>query len=84
MGQIKIRFFASFRERLGREEMALNIEEDLTLEEVLGSLGESSNELKELLETGNAIIAVNQEVAKMDTDVKAGDEIAIFPPVSGG
>ena len=29
-------------------------------------------------------VAVNQEMAAMDTSLKAGDEVAIFPPVTGG
>ena len=29
-------------------------------------------------------VAVNQEMASMDTALNAGDEVAIFPPVTGG
>lgn len=29
-------------------------------------------------------VAVNQEMAAMDTTLRAGDEVAIFPPVTGG
>lgn len=29
-------------------------------------------------------VAVNQELASMDTTLHAGDEVAIFPPVTGG
>ena len=29
-------------------------------------------------------VAVNQDYAKLDAAVKPGDEIAIFPPVTGG
>ena len=37
------------------------------------------------LAPGKAVrVAVNQEIARDDTPVKAGDEIAFFPPVTGG
>ena len=29
-------------------------------------------------------VAVNQDMAQADTPVKAGDEVAFFPPVTGG
>jgi molybdopterin synthase sulfur carrier subunit len=32
----------------------------------------------------NLRVAVNQEMARPDTPVKAGDEVAFFPPVTGG
>jgi len=32
----------------------------------------------------NLLMAVNQEYVSLDTPVKAGDEVAFFPPVTGG
>ncbi|MHB8346686.1 MAG: MoaD/ThiS family protein [Acidiferrobacterales bacterium] len=32
----------------------------------------------------NVLIAINQEYASMDSPVRAGDEVAFFPPVTGG
>jgi molybdopterin synthase sulfur carrier subunit len=37
------------------------------------------------LAPGRAVrIAVNHDVARSDTPVRAGDEVAVFPPVTGG
>ena len=34
--------------------------------------------------TRNVRAAINQEMARVDASIKAGDEIAFFPPVTGG
>ncbi|WP_069469877.1 MoaD/ThiS family protein [Candidatus Marithrix sp. Canyon 246] len=34
--------------------------------------------------TANLLIAINQEYADKDAIVNAGDEVAFFPPVTGG
>ena len=50
--------------------------------ESLAKSGE--NWQKVLLENQNLQIAVIHDVAQRDTMIKAGDEIAFFPPVTGG
>ncbi|MEE8168096.1 MAG: molybdopterin converting factor subunit 1 [Candidatus Hydrothermarchaeales archaeon] len=84
MGEVKVKFFASFRESLGREELIIGLEGKKTLDEIIDAIEETAQGLRALLKVGNAVIAVNHEVARGDTQIKAGDEIAIFPPVSGG
>jgi molybdopterin synthase sulfur carrier subunit len=84
MGRVKIRFFASFREKIGLGEMYLEINHKTTVGHVIDRLTVLRGELRKLLKDGSAIIAVNQEVADPDSIVQDGDEIAIFPPVSGG
>lgn len=75
---IKVLFFASLRERLGRGEVVL---ESPTVLNVLEVWQRSSGEdgLSE-----NLLVSVNQEYAGAETLVKPGDEVAFFPPVTGG
>lgn len=79
----KIKFFADFREKLGRGEVELDVE-NLTLSEVISILNKQIKGFKRLMDRGNAVVAVNHEIVDGETVVYGEDEIAIFPPVSGG
>jgi molybdopterin synthase catalytic subunit len=81
---VRIRFFASYRELIGREEVGLNVQESITLGELLEKLKREVPRVSKVLDTGSPIIAVNQEIATKDTLVESNSEVAIFPPVSGG
>ncbi len=84
MGNIKVKFFASFKEKTGLDEMMLEIDDETTVSQVITKLNSSIEGLDELFKSGTAIVAVNQEVVKPESIIQEGDEIAIFPPVSGG
>lgn len=75
---ITVKYFASIREALGREEDLLEADSVRTVDDVWRSVSDASNLPPRLL------IAVNREYAKMDQTVRDGDEVAFFPPVTGG
>ncbi|NOZ76148.1 MAG: MoaD/ThiS family protein [Euryarchaeota archaeon] len=81
---IRIRFFAGFRDEVGKAEIEVEPRGGATLGELLEGLKENYPGLGKVLEEGNAIFALNQEVVEANTRVKDGDEVAVFPPVSGG
>jgi molybdopterin synthase sulfur carrier subunit len=74
---ITVRYFASVRERLGRGE-------DRIEPAGVGSVADvwSRATLEPL--PGRVLAAVNQEHARLDQPVRDGDEVAFFPPVTGG
>nr|CAD7612685.1 unnamed protein product [Timema genevievae] len=79
---VKVLFFAKARELSGRKESELEIECSLTYECLLDTLvKEFSLELVE----NHLILAVNQEYKSAGHNIvlKAGDEIAVIPPLSG-
>ena len=83
---IQLVFLARFRERFGvsREGFALSADSN-TVSALLAALRERGGAFAEELAEGRAFrVAVNQEVVALDHPVKAGDEVAIFPPVTGG
>ena len=83
---IQLVFLARFRERFGvsREAFALSAEIN-TVSALLAALRERSGAFAEELAEGRAFrVAVNQEVVALDHPLKAGDEVAVFPPVTGG
>ena len=83
---VTLLYFARLREALGtaREELALpdSVIDIARVREALVSRGGAW--AQELGETKRVRTAVNQDMASADTPVNDGDEIAFFPPVTGG
>lgn len=84
---ITILYFARFREKLGldRETMALPGNDAASVQTVLDQLTGRGGLWAELLGGDRGVlVAVNQEMANRDSRIRDGDEVAIFPPVTGG
>lgn len=75
---IRVKYFASLRDRLGRSEDRLQATEELTAAEVWRRLHPDT------ALPPNTLIAINMEYAGPDQQVSEGDEVAFFPPVTGG
>lgn len=75
---IRVRYFASLRERMGRTEETLEFEGIRTVSDVWRIVAEGKPLPDRIL------CAVNMEYAEADAPVSAGDEVAFFPPVTGG
>lgn len=82
---IKLLYFASLREALGvsGEEIALpgDVNDVAKLRAHLAARGDP---WQVLVEAQNLRAAVNQRMVGSETVVQDGDEIAFFPPVTGG
>ena len=89
---IKLMFFARLREQLGLSEHRIALSEQLTVqalvEHLMTSDGESNNGNDKsqwsLLASDEIVVAKNQQVVDRDALVEDGDELAFFPPVTGG
>jgi molybdopterin synthase sulfur carrier subunit len=75
---ISVRFFASLREQLGYGEAELEQQPALTVDDVW-KLSTKNHPL-----SANVLVAVNQEYVSFNEQVHDGDEVAFFPPVTGG
>ena len=75
---IKVRYFASLKESVGRSEDDLILSGFLTVHEVWNH----ANPDKSLPD--NILAAVNMDYVELNHLVKDGDEVAFFPPVTGG
>jgi molybdopterin synthase sulfur carrier subunit len=83
---VTLLYFASLRERLGcsREQLALP-SANPTVSALVDVLRDRDGAWNEAFAPGrNWRVAVNQQMADLATPVKPGDEIAFFPPVTGG
>ena len=82
---ITVRYFALLREQRGRESEVLTWDDaEPTVGRLRGHLADRAPALAAFLRGGTLLVAVNREYAAADTVLHEGDEVALFPPVSGG
>jgi molybdopterin synthase sulfur carrier subunit len=83
---MKLLYFAWLRQKIGKAEETLDVPAHVTqvgqLLDWLESLG--PNYATALKERRAVKVAVNQDYVGLTHPVKAGDEVALFPPVTGG
>lgn len=85
MAQIKILYFASIAEAVGSASELLNIPDHITTVKNLKShLAERGDHWASYFSASSTKCAINQVLATQDSSIKDGDEIAFFPPVTGG
>ncbi len=79
---MKIKLFATLKDRAGSSEIIAVTPDSLTVHELRVAVAEQYPALAALMT--QTIVAVNQEFAFNAETVHASDEVALFPPVSGG
>ena len=75
---LQVRYFASLRDRMGRAGDTIDDVNAVSIAEIWARV--SGNKPF----PANMLAAVNMEYAGLDRQVKDGDEVAFFPPVTGG
>ncbi|MGR8940091.1 MAG: MoaD/ThiS family protein [Gammaproteobacteria bacterium] len=75
---IKVRYFASLKERVGRSEELVDLAQPLTVRELWLRCAPDVPLSEQIL------VAINLDYADWDSVVDEGDEVAFFPPVTGG
>ena len=75
---ITVQFFASLREQVGKQQATLPYESPLDVSTVWTQTTDNM-EMPD-----NTLCAINMEYVKPDATVSDGDEVAFFPPVTGG
>ncbi|RZU45214.1 molybdopterin synthase subunit MoaD [Fluviicoccus keumensis] len=82
---IKLCFFARFREKLGVAEESLPLEQPTTVSALMSQLAGRGGAWQEIFDCPRGImVAINQDMATVDSLIHDGDEVALFPPVTGG
>jgi len=79
---IKLLYFARLRESLGCAEEVLDSTPQ-TVADLLSLLSLRGEPWQDVL-AGQVLVAVNQEMAKPEDALNDGDEVGLFPPVTGG
>jgi MoaE-MoaD fusion protein len=79
--RVSVRLFAGLRERAGTDRLEVELPEDARVKDVLAAMAATP---VGALRDRECVVAVNREYAGADEPVRAGDEVALVPPVSGG
>ena len=84
--KLKVLYFASVREKVGRDSEEIDVPADIaTIAGLRNHLRERGGAWGEALADGKLLrMAVNQDMVLATAAIKAGDEVAFFPPVTGG
>ena len=83
---IRLVYLARLRDALGTATESVDLPRDVaTVRGLLAWLSLRGGAWTHELAPGRAVrIAVNHDIAQNDTPIRAGDEVALFPPVTGG
>lgn len=79
---LQVLLFAGLAEQAGSRQISVEVPQDATVEQLRSAIAESYPNLAALLTS--CFVSVNREFALPDQQLRAEDEIALIPPVSGG
>ena len=77
--KISVKYFASLRELMGESSVFIDIDKESSVDDVWQHVTKNKK-----IELDNVMATVNMEYVKSSYVIRDGDEIAFFPPVTGG
>ena len=80
--QVRLLFFATLKDIVGAREMQVEVPGGATIADVLTHLESRYPRVKDYRSV--VLTAINEEYVNQNASIQDGDEVAIFPPVSGG
>jgi molybdopterin synthase catalytic subunit len=80
--RVRVLFFGMLKDRMGKSSDSLELPDGASIRDLLAHYETEVPRLKESLPA--LAVAVNQVYASPEAKLKAGDEVALLPPVSGG
>lgn len=81
---IKVVFFAALREQLDCSELTVSCENITTIADLKLQLASKNEQWQTLFGNTSLLSAVNHELVDNEQIITSGDEVAFFPPVTGG
>ena len=80
--RLNVKFFSSVRDVIGQKNVEIEVDKNMTVEQLLEHLKGKYSGLDDLKK--QIIIAVNKNTVPKTKRLEDGDEVALLPPVSGG
>ena len=85
MIRVRVLYFASLRERLAVEEEQVQIEPGSCVSDLIAALSGRQGAYREAFSDSRMLrIALNHRFASAQAQLADGDEVGLFPPVTGG
>ncbi|MGH1469671.1 MAG: MoaD/ThiS family protein [Cellvibrionaceae bacterium] len=81
---ISILYFARYREVLNCDKESYSEGNIKTVDDLITALSVRGEAWKNILNEDKVLIAINQTISNRNSIINDGDEIAFFPPVTGG
>ncbi len=81
---VQVLFFAALRENSGLACHQLPLSQPVTVLQLIDQLATMSPRIAHALHDSPCLCAINQQLVPLDSWVQPGDEVALFPPVTGG
>ncbi len=81
---IKVVFFAALREQLNCSQLSLSSENLATVADLKEQLASKDEKWQQVFASNTLLSAVNHDMVNSEQAIKSGDEVAFFPPVTGG
>ena len=83
--KVFVKYFARFREALSCSEEEIDVKNNAQLKDLITLLATRKGEWQKIFSASeNLLSAINQNIAQPEQDLYEGDEIAFYPPVTGG
>jgi molybdopterin synthase sulfur carrier subunit len=79
--KVKIRFFGQFRDFTGKQEEIIETKNEITVKEIREQIRDM---YPKIAAKNEVLVAVNGSFGSLDQVILETDEVAFFPPVSGG
>ncbi|MCL5803097.1 MAG: MoaD/ThiS family protein [Thermoplasmataceae archaeon] len=80
--KIVVRYFALFRDITGTDQDTIVVDEGAPISDLLVRIRDKYPDMGRTKR--DVLVSVNRNFASHELQLKDGDEVAIFPPVSGG
>jgi molybdopterin synthase sulfur carrier subunit len=81
---ITVKFFAFLREQLGQSQIDIETQTPISINDLLSQLHAMHPSWEQILQSQSVLCAINHTLVSMESVVNVGDEVAFFPPVTGG
>jgi molybdopterin synthase sulfur carrier subunit len=82
---INVLFFAQVRQLLGTAKLEIEASTKLsTAEDLRAQLAKKDDKWAKVMASDKLLVAINQTMSHWDASIKDNDEVAFFPPVTGG